>query len=153
MPKLSTPPLVRHGAARRLAQRRGPASTRACSASASRCGACSPRFPSASGTSCSMKPGDILLAPAAPSTLPALVELEGVPRFTARPGIVNRRKALQLLSVIPKGETPRDAYARNRQRPHSLRLGGPPRRWTPATRRPSASPPSRRASSRARDPR
>jgi flagellar motor switch protein FliM len=54
-----------------------------------------------------MKPGDILCSGRAVD-VPALVELEGVPRFTARPGIVNRRKALQLLSVIPKGENPRD---------------------------------------------
>jgi flagellar motor switch protein FliM len=55
----------------------------------------------------SMKPGDILCS-GRPVDVPALVELEGVARFTARPGIANRRKALQLLSVIPKGETPRD---------------------------------------------
>jgi flagellar motor switch protein FliM len=54
-----------------------------------------------------MKPGDILCS-GRPVDVPALVELEGVPRFTARPGIANRHKALQLLSVIPKGETPRD---------------------------------------------
>jgi flagellar motor switch protein FliM len=54
-----------------------------------------------------MKPGDILCSNR-PVDVPALVELEGVPRFTARPGLVNRRKALQLMSVIPKGEAPRD---------------------------------------------
>ena len=55
-----------------------------------------------------MKPGDILCS-SRPVDAPALVELEGVPRFTARPGIANRHKALQLLSAIPKGENPRDA--------------------------------------------
>ena len=55
-----------------------------------------------------MKPGDILCS-SRPVDAPALVELEGVARFTARPGIANRHKALQLLSSIPKGEHPRDA--------------------------------------------
>ena len=55
-----------------------------------------------------MKPGDILCSDR-PVDAPALVELEGVARFTARPGIANRHKALQLLSSIPKGENPRDA--------------------------------------------
>jgi flagellar motor switch protein FliM len=55
-----------------------------------------------------MRPGMVLpLGQAA--TAPAVVELEGVPRFTGRPGTVNRRKALRILSVIPKGEIIRDA--------------------------------------------
>ena len=55
-----------------------------------------------------MKPGDILTAER-PVDTPAIVELEGVPRFTARPGIVNHHTALQVISRIPKGETGRDA--------------------------------------------
>jgi flagellar motor switch protein FliM len=37
--------------------------------------------------------------------MPAIVELEGLPRFTAKLGTVRRHKALQLLAVLPKGET------------------------------------------------
>jgi flagellar motor switch protein FliM len=55
-----------------------------------------------------MKPGDIITMDRAPDA-PAVVELEGVPRFTARPGVANRRHALQVLARIPKGETGRDA--------------------------------------------
>jgi len=55
-----------------------------------------------------MKPGDILSSGQLVDT-PAVVEIEGVPRFTARPGIVNRRKALQVLSTIPKGEVLRES--------------------------------------------
>jgi flagellar motor switch protein FliM len=55
-----------------------------------------------------MKPGDILCA-GRPADTPAIVELEGVPRFTGTPGIVNRHKALRLLTTIPKGETLRDS--------------------------------------------
>ena len=54
-----------------------------------------------------MKPGDILTADR-PVGAPAIVELEGVPRFTARPGVVNNHNALQVTSLIPKGETGRD---------------------------------------------
>jgi flagellar motor switch protein FliM len=39
-------------------------------------------------------------------TEPATLDLEGVPRFTARAGNVNGRRALRVLSVIPKGEHP-----------------------------------------------
>jgi len=56
----------------------------------------------------SMKPGDILSS-GRPVDAPAVVELEGAPRFTARPGIVNRRKALEILSTIPTGEVLRDS--------------------------------------------
>ena len=45
------PPLVRRGSARAPRRRKRRASARACSASASRCGACSPRFRSPSGIS------------------------------------------------------------------------------------------------------
>ena len=55
-----------------------------------------------------MKPGDILSS-GRPVDAPAVVELEGAPRFTARPGIVNRRKALEILSTIPTGEVLRDS--------------------------------------------
>lgn len=55
-----------------------------------------------------MKPGDVLSS-GRPVDTPAIVELEGVPRFTARPGIVNRHKALQVLSTIPKGDIVRES--------------------------------------------
>jgi flagellar motor switch protein FliM len=55
-----------------------------------------------------LKPGSVVSL-GRTATAPATVELEGVPRFTARPGTVNRRKALRLLSVIPKGEVIRDS--------------------------------------------
>ena len=55
-----------------------------------------------------MKPGDILSSGHSVDA-PAIVELEGAPRFTARAGIVNRRKALEILSSIPTGEVARDA--------------------------------------------
>jgi flagellar motor switch protein FliM len=55
-----------------------------------------------------MKPGDIITS-GRPVDTPAVVELEGVPRFTAHPGIANRRKALRLLSTIAKGEVLRDS--------------------------------------------
>lgn len=55
-----------------------------------------------------MKPGDILSS-GRPVDAPAVVELEGAPRFTARPGIVNRHKALEILSTIPTGEVIRDS--------------------------------------------
>jgi flagellar motor switch protein FliM len=55
-----------------------------------------------------MKPGDVICS-GRPINTPAIVELEGVPRFTAKPGIVNRNKALQLSSVIAKGERLRDS--------------------------------------------
>jgi flagellar motor switch protein FliM len=49
------------------------------------------------------------------ATAPAVVEVEGVPRFTARPGTASRRKALRLLGVIPKGEVIRDTDDRSRR--------------------------------------
>jgi flagellar motor switch protein FliM len=55
-----------------------------------------------------MKPGDILCS-GRPADTPAIVELEGVPRFTGTPGIVNRHKALRLSTTIPKGEILRDS--------------------------------------------
>jgi flagellar motor switch protein FliM len=54
-----------------------------------------------------MKPGDVLTI-ARRADAPAVVELEGVPRFLARPGHASRRRALELLSTIPKGEVSRD---------------------------------------------
>ncbi len=59
-----------------------------------------------------LKTGDILSL-GRPATAAALVELEGIPRFTGQPGIVNRHKALRLLSVIPKGEIIRDSGLRS----------------------------------------
>lgn len=55
-----------------------------------------------------LQPGDVLVLDA-PATAPARLELEGVPRFTGRPGTVNRRRALRVLTTIPKGEIIRDA--------------------------------------------
>jgi len=55
-----------------------------------------------------MKPGDILYANR-PADGPAVVEVEGVPRFTASPGIANRHKALRLLGAIEKGGVLRDS--------------------------------------------
>ena len=74
-----------------------------------------------------MKPGDILCS-SRPVDAPALVELEGVPRFTARPGIANRHKALQLLSRHSQG---RDTHVTPRPDPATpafspLRRIGPP---------------------------
>jgi flagellar motor switch protein FliM len=48
-----------------------------------------------------------------PATAPAIVEFEGVPKFSGRPGTANRKRALRLLSVIPKGEIIRDAGDRS----------------------------------------
>jgi flagellar motor switch protein FliM len=55
-----------------------------------------------------LQPGDVLPL-GVPSSTPATVELEGVARFTGRPGTVNRRRALRLLSVIQKGDMIRDS--------------------------------------------
>jgi flagellar motor switch protein FliM len=55
-----------------------------------------------------LRPGTILPL-GRPATAPATVEVEGVPRFAARPGTANRRRALRLLAVIPKGEIIRDS--------------------------------------------
>ena len=49
-----------------------------------------------------------------PATAPATIEIEGMPRFTGRPGTANRHRALKLLAVIPKGELIRDTGARDR---------------------------------------
>jgi flagellar motor switch protein FliM len=58
-----------------------------------------------------LEPGDVLSVGRVPAA-PATVEVEGVPRFTARPGIVQRRTALQILSVIPRGEAISDSGVR-----------------------------------------
>lgn len=49
-----------------------------------------------------LRPGDVLSL-ACPQGTPAIVELEGRPRFTAALGSTRRRKALQVLSVTPQG--------------------------------------------------
>ena len=56
----------------------------------------------------SLQPGQVVPL-GRPATAPAIVEVEGVPRFVGRPGTVNRRRALRLMSVVPKGESIRDA--------------------------------------------
>lgn len=55
-----------------------------------------------------LRPDDVLPLNI-PASAPALVEVQGVPRFTGRPGTLNRRRALRIQSVIPKGEVIRDA--------------------------------------------
>jgi flagellar motor switch protein FliM len=47
------------------------------------------------------------------ASAPAVVELEGVPRFMGRLGTLNRRRALQVVSVVPKGEQIRDTSDRS----------------------------------------
>jgi flagellar motor switch protein FliM len=59
-----------------------------------------------------MAPGDVLWLGRS-SAAPAIVELEGVPRFTGRPGTTRTRKAIQLTGFLPKGEIIRDADRRN----------------------------------------
>jgi flagellar motor switch protein FliM len=54
-----------------------------------------------------LEPGDVLPLQR-PATAPATVEFEGVPRFTGRPGTVNRHRAVRLLTEIAKGELIRD---------------------------------------------
>jgi flagellar motor switch protein FliM len=47
------------------------------------------------------------------SNSPAVIEVEGVPRFTGRAGTLNRKRALRVLSVVEKGETIGDADERS----------------------------------------
>jgi len=54
--------------------------------------------------------GDVL-ALGTPPDQPVIVEVEGTPRFMARPGISRGRKALQILGVLTRGETKRDPSA------------------------------------------
>jgi flagellar motor switch protein FliM len=54
-----------------------------------------------------LKVGD-LVALGRPVSSTATVEIGGVARFTARAGLLNRRKALQILATIPRGEVLRD---------------------------------------------
>lgn len=58
-----------------------------------------------------LRAGDVL-ALDVPTAAAATVELEGRPRFTARPGVVRRRQGLQILSTLPRGEKNHDAAAR-----------------------------------------
>jgi len=58
-----------------------------------------------------LKPGQVLPL-GKRATAPALVEIEGVPRFTGRPGTVNRKRALRVLSVVQKGDIIRDTTER-----------------------------------------
>jgi flagellar motor switch protein FliM len=48
-----------------------------------------------------LRPGDVLTLPC-PTGTPAVVELEGIPRYTAALGTVRRRRALRVLSVTPQ---------------------------------------------------
>jgi flagellar motor switch protein FliM len=59
-----------------------------------------------------MKPNDVLWL-GRPASAPAVVELEGVPRYLGRPGTSRNRKALQVLAALPKGEIIRDAERRS----------------------------------------
>ncbi len=54
-----------------------------------------------------LKPGNIV-ALGKRATTPAVVEVEGVTRFTGRLGTLNRNRALRVLSVVPKGELTSD---------------------------------------------
>jgi flagellar motor switch protein FliM len=54
-----------------------------------------------------LKPGAILSL-GKRANAPAIVEIEGVPRFLGRPGTLNRKRALRVQSVVPKGETTGD---------------------------------------------
>jgi flagellar motor switch protein FliM len=54
-----------------------------------------------------LKVGDVVSL-GRPVSSSATVEIGGVPRFTARAGLLNRHKALQILTTIPRGETQRD---------------------------------------------
>jgi flagellar motor switch protein FliM len=51
-----------------------------------------------------LKPG-VTISLGKRANTPAIVEVEGVPRFTGRPGTLNRKRALRVLSVVPKGDT------------------------------------------------
>ncbi len=55
-----------------------------------------------------LAPGDVLPL-GRPATTPAVVELAGIPRFTARLGESGRHKALRIVAPIPKEEIHRDA--------------------------------------------
>jgi flagellar motor switch protein FliM len=67
-----------------------------------------------------LKPGHVIPL-GKPASSPAIVELEGVPRFTGRPGTLDRRRALRIVSVLPKGEVTRD----NSDRPARARVYAP----------------------------
>ena len=54
-----------------------------------------------------LQPGDILPLNQ-PSTAPATIEVEGIPRFKGGLGKLNNRRALRVVSVVPKGEIIRD---------------------------------------------
>jgi flagellar motor switch protein FliM len=58
-----------------------------------------------------LRPGEILPLNRA-ATAPATIELEGIPRFTGKPGNIGKRKALQIESVIPKGDIIRETDVR-----------------------------------------
>jgi flagellar motor switch protein FliM len=60
-----------------------------------------------------LAPGDVLPL-GRPATAPAVIEFEGVGRFTGRPGTVHRHRAVKVLGEIPKGELTRDAGDRSR---------------------------------------
>jgi flagellar motor switch protein FliM len=51
-----------------------------------------------------LKPGAVLSL-GKRANAPAIIEVEGVPRFTGRPGTLNRKRALRVQSVVPKGDT------------------------------------------------
>ncbi len=64
-----------------------------------------------------LKPGAILSL-GKRANAPAIIEIEGVPRFTGRPGTLNRKRALRVQSVVPKGETIGDDQHLNAARIH-----------------------------------
>jgi flagellar motor switch protein FliM len=59
-----------------------------------------------------LRPGQVLSL-GRRATTPATLEVEGVPRFTGRPGTLNHKRALRVLSVVPKGDVIRDTGDRS----------------------------------------
>jgi flagellar motor switch protein FliM len=59
-----------------------------------------------------LKPGAVISL-GKRSSAPAVIEVEGVQRFTARPGTLNRKRALRVLSVVHKGDTIGDVDERS----------------------------------------
>lgn len=65
-----------------------------------------------------LEPGDVIPL-GRPTTTAAVVEIEGVPRFTAQPGVTRSRRAVRILAPLPKGEIIRDAEQSRSTRVHT----------------------------------
>jgi flagellar motor switch protein FliM len=59
-----------------------------------------------------LKPGDILRLDLGPKSL-GLVEVEGVPKFMAKVGTVNRKRAVQIVAAISEGASSHVARSRS----------------------------------------